>query len=473
MSILNETIRHQYYFEELTKIPHGSGNEKGVSDYVVSVAKKLGLDYYQDEVYNVVIYKKASNGYENHPSLMLQAHLDMVAEKDKDSAHDFLKDALPIYVEDGYLKSKGTTLGGDDGSGVAYMLAILEDDSLKHPALECLFTVSEETTMLGANTIDPSKLHARKLINLDSEEEGFTFTSACGGKDVHFNYEADMEPTSLQGYKVSVSGLSGGHSGGEIDKEKGNAMKILARILCKASKKNELVVNTLFGGSKINAIPRDAYGIVGYAGDLEADISEEVKNIQRELEESDCGLEVRVEKCALAKAYTNEDSADLLSLLYVLPNGLYHRSLAQNGLATSSSNLGILRVDETKIHFEVSVRGGLTSYFEDTCDRLIELATVYGYEAHRENGYPCWDYVADSPLRDTLCKVHREFYGKDIMMSGVHGGLECGVFKQKMPDLDIVTIGPNLYDVHSPSERMELHSFDSTYNFLVKLIEAL
>ena len=473
MSILNSDVRHQYYFEELTKIPHGSGNEKAISDYIVSVAESLKLDYYQDDVYNVVIYKKASEGYENHPAVMLQAHIDMVCEKDPSSNHDFEKDPLPIYVEDGYLKSKGTTLGADDGAGVAYMLAILEDNNLKHPALECLFTVSEETTMLGANSLDVTKLQARKLINLDGEEEGYTMTSSCGGIDVVFNHETVVELQNEKGYELVVSGLSGGHSGGEIHKEKGNAMKIIARILYKASKCGELSVSEMYGGSKINAIPRDAYARFIFDGDFEKVIENEVNDIKKELEETDNGLKIEVHSFDIENTMGVKESKQLVSLLYVLPNGLLHKSELQKNLTTSSCNLGILRVKEGQIHFEISVRGALRSYYEDTADVCIELASAYGYEAHRNNGYPCWDYIHNSELRDVMNQVHNEVYGKDIEMIGVHGGLECGVFKTKLPDLDIVTMGPNAADVHSPTERMELKSFDTTYNFLVKFIEKL
>lgn len=473
MSVLNSDVRHQYYFEELTKIPHGSGNEKAISDYIVSIAEKLNLEYFQDHVNNVVIYKKASLGYEEHPAVMLQAHIDMVCEKEPTSNHNFERDALPIYVEDGYLKSKGTTLGADDGAGVAYMLAVLEDDTLKHPALECIFTVSEETTMLGANELDVSKLKARRLINLDGEAEGFTMTSSCGGIDVVFNHEVKVETTKAKGYELVISGLSGGHSGGEIHKEKGNAMKIMARLLYKASKINKLEVSEMYGGSKINAIPRDSYARFTYDGDLESDLKKEIEDIKRELMETDNELVVTINDYQLYTAMSQEETKKLLSLLYVLPNGLLHKSELQNNLTTSSCNLGILRVKDTQIHFEMSLRGALRSYFEDTAEVCIALAEAYGYEAKRNNGYPCWDYIHNSELRNVMNQVNNEIYGKDIVMVGVHGGLECGVFKTKLPDLDIVTMGPNAADVHSPSERMELKSFDTTYKFLIRFIESL
>lgn len=473
MSALNNEVRYQYYFEEFTKIPHGSENEKAISDYIVNVVKGLGLEYYQDNVNNVVVYKKASKGYEEHPALMMQAHIDMVCEKTPDSNHDFEKDALPIYIEDGYLKSKGTTLGADDGAGAAYMLAILEDESLSHPALECVFTVSEETTMLGANSLDVSKLHARRLINLDGEEEGCTMTSSCGGIDVVFDHTTSVETTAQKGYRITVAGLSGGHSGAEIHKEKGNAIKLLARLLYKASKFGKLEISEMFGGSKINAIPRDAYAMITYDRDLKSAISNEIESICKELEESDNGIHIEIEECTVNATMSKEESKKLASLLYVLPNGLLHKSEVQHNLTTASCNLGILRVKDGIIHFEISARGALKSYYEDIADTCIALAETYGYEAHRNNGYPCWDYIHNSPLRETMNRVHKELYGKDIVMLGVHGGLECGVFKTKLPNLDIVTMGPNAYDVHSPNERLELSSFDETYRFLIQFIENL
>lgn len=473
MTILDSNKLHQFYFEELTKIPHGSYDEKRISDYLVSFAKEQGLDYYQDHVHNVVIYKPASAGYEDHAPVMLQAHMDMVCEKDSGVDHDFEKDALSLYIEDGWLHAKGTTLGGDDGAGVAYMMAMLANKELAHPALECLFTVQEECTMEGAVQMDVSKLSARRLINIDGEEENCTMTSSCGGVDFHIGKEVVFEPILKKGYSLKVSGLMGGHSGGDIHKERGNSIQIISRMLYKLGSETKVCLGSLVGGSKVNAIPREAEAIFTSETNPVELLNQEGQEILKELEFSDAGFKWEISECDVAEVMSEEESKKVLSFIYVMPNGMLHKCEEQDNLTVSSSNVGIIHVQEGKILIEGSCRGGLKSYYMDTFTKLEALASVYGYEAKSENGYPCWDFMPHSPLRDTMAKVHEEVYGKEIAMFGVHGGLECGIFKEKLPDLDIVTMGPNIQDVHSPSEKMELASFDSTFEFLVKFVEAL
>lgn len=473
MSVLDSSKAHQRYFEELTKIPHGSYDEKRISDYLVEFAKSQGLEYYQDEVHNVIIYKPASKGYEDHPAIMLQAHIDMVCEKESNIEHDFEKDALSLYIEDGYLHAKGTTLGADDGSGVAYMMAILSDTTLAHPAMECVFTVQEECTMEGAMQLDVSKLHARRLINIDGEEENCTMTSSCGGIDFAISKDVDFAKVNQKGYCLKVSGLMGGHSGGDIHRERGNSIQIIARMLYKLAKEGKLCIGSLVGGSKVNAIPREAEAIFTFEKDPTEILNGEGKAILKELEFSDAAFKWEVRECDVAEAMNEEESKKVVSFMFVMPNGMLHKCEEQNDLTVSSSNVGIVHVENGKIVIEGSCRGGLTSFYTDPFTKLEALAEVYGYECKGENGYPCWDFMPHSPLRDCMAKVHKEVYGKEMAMFGVHGGLECGIFKEKMPDLDIVTMGPNILDVHSPSEKMELASFDSTFEFLVKFIAAL
>ena len=473
MSVLDNNKPHQFYFEELTKIPHDSEDEKRISDYLVEFAKEQGLEYYQDDIYNVVIYKPASKGYESHPAVMLQAHIDMVPEKDVGVEHDFEKDPLSLYIEDGYLHAKGTTLGADDGSGVAYMMAILANKEMAHPALECLFTVQEETTMEGAMQIDVAKLSARRLINIDGEEENCTMTSSCGGTDFAITKDVEFETVNKKGYTLTISGLTGGHSGGDIDKERGNAIQIAARMLYKLAKTGELRVGNVVAGSKVNAIPRNAEFTFTFEGCPMEVLKKEGADILKELEFSDADVKWEITETEVKEVISAEESKRVLSFVYVAPNGLFHKCAEQDNLTVASSNIGIMNVHDGKIVIEGSCRGNLTSYYMDSFEKLESLAEVYGYKAISENPYPCWDFMAVSPLRDVMAEVHKEVYGKEIAMFGVHGGLECGILKEKMPDLDIVTMGPNVQDVHSPSEKMELASFDSTFEFLVKFIAAL
>ena len=474
MSVLDNNKPHQYYFEELTKIPHGSEDEKRISDYLVAFAKEQGLEYYQDDIFNVIIYKPASAGYESHPAVLLQSHIDMVPEKEAGVDHDFTKDALSLYIEDGYLHAKGTTLGADDGSGVAYMMAILADKTLAHPALECLFTVQEETTMEGAMQIDVSKISARRLINIDGEEENCTMTSSCGGTDFAISKDVEFTTVNKKGYTLKITGLIGGHSGGDIDKERGNAIQIGGRMLYKLSKNGEFHLGNVVAGSKVNAIPRDGEFTFTYEGGCPMCVlKKEAEDVVKELEFSDAGFKWEVTETEVREVLSAEESKKVLSFVYVAPNGLFHKCAEQDNLTVASSNIGILNIHDGKILIEGSCRGNLTSYYMDSFEKLEALAEVYGYKAVSENPYPCWDYMAVSPLRDVMAEVHKEVYGKEIAMFGIHGGLECGIFKEKMPDLDIVTMGPNVQDVHSPSEKMELASFDSTFEFLVKFIAAL
>lgn len=473
MSVLDQNKTHHHYLEVLTTIPRGSHDEKKVSDYLVEFAKEHHLDYYQDDIYNVIIYKKASIGYEDHPAVMIQAHMDMVCEKNKGVEHDFTKDPIELVIDGDLLKANGTTLGADNGAGVAYMLAILSDDSIKHPALECVFTVQEETTMEGAMQLDSSKLSARRLINVDSEEENITTTSSCGGTDWHISGEVEFKDVNTKGYKLVINGLTGGHSGSMIHMEKGNSIQIAARMLYKLACKENVQLSSLITPGKVNAIPRECEAVFVCENDPSEVINTEGNNISRELEFSDNGFKWELIPCDVEKAMCKCKTKNLLSLMYVLPNGMLHKCDAQNGLTVSSNNMGVARIENGKIMIEGSCRGGLTSYFMDTYEKIEALANVYGLEAGCENYYPCWDYMAHSPLRDIMARVHKEVYGKDIIMVGIHAGLECGIFKEKMPDLDIITLGPTMDDVHSPDENMSLSSFDSTFKFLVALVEAL
>lgn len=469
MSIISkETYLH--YFEEITKIPHGSGNEKQLSDYLCRFARERGLKLEQDKYYNVVIYKPASKGYESHKPVALQSHIDMVEESDND--HDFSK-GIDIYEENGFIKAKDTTLGADDGIGVAMMLAVLDDKTLEHPAIEAIFTTQEETTMEGAFNLKPEYIKARRLINLDGETEGLSTTTSSGGIDVFFTKELKKEANIQKSYKLYITNLSGGHSGAEIHKEKGNAIKILSRILKQLDDINLCSIN---GGNKINAIPRDASAVFACDKSLQELnhlIFETVVDINNELTHNDNPLEYFLKEEINEFCYSKEDTKSIINLLYLMPTGLRHKAEHLDNLTTASENIGTVNINNDEFNLGISIRGALESYVQDMKSELFTLAEVLNFEVNADNWYPAWDYMDDSKLRDLMCKAYKEASGEEMKLEGVHAGLECGIFKNKFPDMDIVAIGPTIYDCHSPNERIEIASVDRTYKFLKILLSML
>lgn len=469
MSIIsNETYLH--YFEEISKIPHGSGNEKHLSDYLCRFARERGLKLEQDKYYNVVIYKPASKGYEGHKPVALQSHIDMVEESDND--HDFSK-GLEIYTEDGFIKAKDTTLGADDGIGVAMMLAVLDDKTLEHPAIEAIFTTQEETTMEGAFNLKPEYIKARRLINLDGETEGLSTTTSSGGIDVFFTKELKKEANIQKSYKLYITNLSGGHSGAEIHKEKGNAIKILSRIL---KQLDDINLCSIIGGNKINAIPRDASAVFACDKSLQELnhlIFETVVDINNELTHNDNPLEYFLKEEINEFCYSKEDTKSIINLLYLMPTGLRHKAEHLDNLTTASENIGTVIINNDEFNLGISIRGALESYVQDMKSELFTLAEVLNFEVNADNWYPAWDYMDDSKLRDLMCKAYKEASGEEMKLEGVHAGLECGIFKNKFPDMDIVAIGPTIYDCHSPNERIEIASIDRTYKFLKILLSML
>lgn len=469
MNILDHTKTYQKYFEELTRIPHGSGNEKAISDYLVAFAKEHRLNYYQDKVNNVIIYKDATAGYEGKDAVALQAHIDMVNEKNADVDHDFEKDPLQLEIVDGYLKAKGTTLGADDGAGVAMIMAVLTDETLKHPAIEAVFTVDEESTMIGAFELDPSLIHATRLINIDAEEEDTTNTCSAGGEDVYLTRKVTFEKMQTKGYELIIKGLFGGHSGAEIHKGRGNANKLLARLLHMV---DDIRLMSIKGGLKINAIPREAQAVFVSDCDVKAVIAQEAGRIQKELEFADPNFTWEIKEVKVSQVMSKEDSDSIIRLLYVMPCGMRQFS-DKIGVTVASENTGIVSTLENEVRIEVSTRGALDSYVKDLKSELYTIGVAFGFEGTCDNWYPAWDYMEVSPLRETMARVYQELRGKEIKMEAIHGGLECGIFKEKLPVMDIVTMGPNLYDVHTPDEKLDLESFDRSYEFLCHFLEQL
>lgn len=459
------------YFYDICKIPHGSHNEKALSEYLIDFAKKHDLQYKTDDVYNVIIYKNGSK--ESAKPIALQAHIDMVDEKNSDSSHDFTKDPLEVFEEDGYLKARGTTLGADNGAGVAMILSILADKNLKHPPLEAIFTTQEETTMEGAFKLNSEDIKSRSLINLDSEEEGVSTTTSAGGIDVVFTSDLTYEDNLDNAYILTLSGLKGGHSGADIGLERGNALKLIARI---ANEIKDIKLCNIEGGLKINAIPRDASLIFTSTLDkyeVEKRVEESFLKIKTELLHSDSDIAYSLTTTKTDKVLSAESTEKILNLLCLIPNGLRHKDESLDGLTTASENVGIVSAQNNQFSLYISLRSCLQSYIDDMVNELFTLASILNFEVKSENWYPAWDYVDKSPLRDKMCEVYKKLYHKEMILEGVHAGLECGIFKNKFPDMDIITFGPSIYDCHSPNEKIELSSFDRTHTFLVELLKEL
>lgn len=471
--ILNKNILHQKYFEEISRIPHGSYNEKQLSNYIVSIAKQFGYKYIQDEMGNVIVYKPASSGYENHETVILQAHIDMVCEKNMDCTHNFESDSLSIYTENGWIKAKGTTLGADDGFGVAYMLALLSEKNISHPALECVFTVQEEVGLFGAMNLKKEYFSGKKFINLDNGSEVNTYVSCAGAIISTFTKLISYDKNTLPAYRIEVKGLLGGHSGGQIHLEKGNSIKIISRILYHLNKNFGISLISIDGGSKMNAIPREAFAIFSCNESFE-NINKLVKNIElevkKELEFSDNGVTISLSKIESSKSITKKESDEIINMLYLIPSGLLHRSLIFENLTTASQNLGVITTEEKRIKFTVSIRGALESYNQEELEKLKFLSKLFNISYDIDAHFSAWEYSPISQFRNTLKKLYKEFYQRDIKIAATHGGLECGIFKALIPELDIITLGPECKNAHTPDEMMNLKSFDKMYEFLKTLL---
>lgn len=470
------TNRPRYFFKELTKIPHGSKNEKGVSDFIADFAKKHGLKYKQDEMFNIIVYKDASAGYENSAPLILQAHTDMVNEKNKDCDHDFTKDPLKLYVDDeGWLHADGTTLGADDGAGVAYMLAILEDDTLAHPPLECVFTVQEEIGLIGSMYIKAEDIKGRRMISLDGGGETRTNISSAGGCEVDVAKKLTMEDNDDPTYMIAVRGLTGGHSGGEIHKEKGNANQLAARLVREAMLQGaDIHVVRYEGGMKDNAIPREADIVFTSTTDpetLKKYFDSTSKDIKGELEFSDGGFYTVFEEAEkAAKRADQKTTEELIDFAYLMPNGFQHRSVVIENLTITSLNLGVVSTDGDEVKYVISVRSALESGIDNLVRILSVLAGRLRFEFATSARYPGWAYQEKSAMRDIYAKVVKEIYGQELVTSAGHGGNECGVFNGLVGGMDIISLGAVSSGCHTPNEKLNLASYDRTYKLLCTVI---
>lgn len=470
------------YFEELSAIPHGSRNTKAISDYLVEFAVKHGLEHYQDESNNVVIIQEASAGYENAQPVIIQGHMDMVCEKEKDCDIDFERDGLSLYVDGDFLKAKGTTLGGDDGIAVAYALALLDSPELAHPRLEVVITVDEEIGMLGAQEIDLSMLKGHQMLNIDSDVEGHFLTSCAGGMTVHTRIPVTYQHQKGHAVRVTVTGLSGGHSGSEIDKEHANANIIMGRVLGELSAEFEIGIAALEGGLKDNAIPRECQAELLLHTEKKESFLAAIRKLEQTLKKefsvADPGISITVEeegeKGLSILSYTS--MTKVIFYLRNVPNGVQHMSQVMPGLVETSLNLGIMKLEnaaneENALTLVTSVRSSVSTRKQELADRLELLSGFLGGETEICGDYPAWEYRTDSDIRDTISGVYRELFGEEPVFEAIHAGLECGILSGKIPDLDCVSFGPNNYDIHTPKERLSVSSTEKIWKLIVEFLK--
>lgn len=466
-----------YYFEEIANIPHGSKNTKQISDYLVNFAKERNLEHYQDELNNVVIIKEASEGYESAEPVIIQGHMDMVCEKENGSTIDFEKDGLELYVDDGFVKAKDTTLGGDDGIAVAYALALLDSKELKHPRLEVVITVDEEIGMLGAVDIDLSMLKGHIMLNIDSDVEGEFLTSCAGGMSI--NSSIPVTRTSQTGLEtiITLTGLDGGHSGAEIHKEHGNANILMGRILENIFNELPFGILDIKGGLKDNAIPRECTVTLLIPEEAREDVTRIVnataKELAAELSVADPATRIDLsfgnvtEKNVLDYASVNK----IILYLRTVPNGVINMSQVIPGLVETSLNLGILELKDNELSTLTSIRSSVATRKDDLKKRVMNIIEMLGGECEAEGEYPAWEYNDHSTLRPQVVKVYQELFGEEPKLTAIHAGLECGILSDKIPNLDCVSFGPTNYDIHTPKERLSISSTEKYWNFLVKFLE--
>ena len=463
------------YFLEICDIPHGSGDMEKISNYCVEFAKNHKLRYIKDDAKNVIIYKPATKGYENAAPVILQGHMDMVCQKTPDSDFDFLNDSLKVYTDGDFIKAEDTTLGADNGIAVAMVLAILENDTIPHPEIQAVFTTDEEIGMLGAGALDMSNLTAKRMINLDSEEDGVVTVSCAGGVD--FKMELPFEKQTMSGNEVTViiSGLFGGHSGVDINKNRYNADMLAGRMLYKLSSRFNFGIISINGGDKTNAIVNrceikvccdDADAFISAANLYAQELKEEIKsaepNFAAQFIKGD------------AKEYEVLDNASAHNLILTLncvPNGVLNMSADIENLVETSLNLGILKTNDDNISMQFALRSNKKSALNALADRLECFAKGVNAVYETSGFYPPWEYRNDSSLRDTYIAVYKQFFDEEPKAEAIHAGLECAVFASKIQGIDCIAMGPTLYDVHTVKERASISSIERTFKLLLEILK--
>jgi len=473
-----------HYFAEISKIPRASKKEKEISDWLVKFAKERKLKVIQDEHYNVIIKKKATEGYEDFSPLILQGHMDMVWEKNKDTEFDFSTQGIELVIDGDFLKANGTTLGADNGIAIAYALAILDSDDIKHPALEVVITTDEEDGMSGVANLDFDEFDGKTLINLDTEEYGEVYVSSAGGTrtETKFIFETKKIGNGYTPISIEVKGLSGGHSGAEIHKNLGNSIKILSEVLYHLSKRYEMSLIHIDGGGKVNAIPREA--VAEIAVKLDGDSIDEFKklaelafeNILKDFKVSDKSPILAIEEIEEKNlGISLGDTLNIINFLHEVPNGVLEMSKHIEGLVETSINIGFISTEIVDGNVKIRIKSLARSMANDPLNKLVEEVTDLTRK-HDANikiaaSNPSWEYKEDSKIRELIAKSFKEITGNEPVIKAIHAGLECGVFTQNIKGADVVSIGPNIYGAHTPEERMDIKSVDETWEWLLKILE--
>lgn len=465
-----------YHFEEISKIPRESNNEKAISDYLVEFGKKLNLETYQDKYYNVVLRRKATLGYENAPGIVIQGHMDMVCEKENDSNHDFKKDPIDLIVDGNRLRANKTTLGGDNGIAIAMGMAILEDESIKCGTIELLATTSEEIDLNGALSLEPNVLKGKMLINIDSEDEGVVTVGSAGGVEIDILLPIEKETlTDVNLYTLSLEKLQGGHSGVEINQKRGNANKILVEVLHNLKALTDYSLIEVLGGSKDNAIPRSGKVVLASSKDIK-DIVTKVANEVKEKYvsfESEIAFTLEATIAKEISAFSTKTLDSYIKTIEEIPTGVNTWMKEYPEIVESSDNLAIVKTLDNNINIIVSLRSSDPEVLKELKDKIASILKENNASFEFSAGYPEWKFRAESKLREKALEVYKKLYNEDMKVEVIHAGLECGAISQNYPDIDFISVGPNLRDVHTPSEYLEIDSTERVYNYVVELINSL
>lgn len=468
-----------HFFEDISAIPRGSANEKAISDYLVAFAEERNLWYHRDALFNVIIKKPASAGAKEKPAVMLQGHTDMVCEKLAGVAHDFTTDPLDLIIKDGVLSANGTTLGGDNGAAVACMLAILDDDTLTHPALECVFTTQEEIGLNGAEALDKSLLSARTMINLDSEDEGVATVSCAGG--LRFALTRPITRSKKEGMllHLEATGLLGGHSGTDINKEHQNANLLMARMINHLFHNTDALLVDFNGGTKDNAIPRETSATLFYSDEVAAKNAENLAlALSADFSSEICPYEPAFQflvstENGTADVISAEDGKAFITVMCLAPNGVQFRNMNLDGFTVTSLNLGIAATDETSASLVFAPRSSVATLMSALKEKLCLLAETFGFEVSMHGEYPGWSFAEVSPIRDVFVQSYKELFHDDLKIEAIHAGLECGLFSDAIPGLDAIAVGPTIRGCHTPDEHLPLDSFERFYELLTDVLKKL
>lgn len=469
------------YFNEILQIPRPSKNEEKIIAYLHDFGKKHNLETKTDSAGNVLIRKPATQGMENRSSVVLQSHIDMVCEKNSDIEHDFNTDPIKAYVDNGWVKAKGTTLGADDGIGVAAQLAILSSKNIKHGPVECLFTVDEETGLTGAFEMEPNFFSSKILLNLDSEDEGELFIGCAGGVDtsITFAYETEKVPSDSKSFSLSITGLKGGHSGDEIDKGLGNSIKIINRFLWKGTCKYDLRIATLEGGNLRNAIPREAFSTFVIHKDevdsmlvLFEEYKEEVTNEYSSVEPN---IKIELKESDIPKSVIDEPTQyDLLNALYACPHGVIAMSHQIPGLVETSTNLAAIKfIQDNQILITTSQRSSINSAKQDIANMVQSVFRLANASVVHSGGYPGWEPNRESKILSITEESYKKLFGEEPVVRAIHAGLECGLFLEKYPGLDMISFGPTILGAHSPDERLDIETTEKFWKLLLDVLEKI